>query len=69
MYSLCKQKKLFWVIISKPVYARRLRSDVKCRGVKDDRIGVSYAQPTQFQVLFSQFFFLNIFNKNSNPQF
>lgn len=67
MYSLCKQNKCFGLLLVNLL--EDYDTDVKCRRVKDDRISVSYAQPEQFQVLFSQFFFKHYGNKNSNSQF
>lgn len=55
MYSLCKQNKCFKLLLVNLL--EDYDTDVKCRRVKDDRISVSYAQPEQFQVLFSQFLF------------
>lgn len=55
MYSLCKQNSCFGLLLVNLL--EDYDTDVKCRRVKDDRISVSYAQPEQFQVLFSQFLF------------
>lgn len=55
MYSLCKQNKCFRLLLVNLL--EYYDTDVKCRRVKDDRISLSYAQPEQFQVLFSQFLF------------
>lgn len=70
MYSLCKQNKCFGLLLVNLL--EDYDTDVKCRKVKEDRICVSYAQPEQFQVLFSQFFFsttvtkIQILNFNVN---
>lgn len=72
MYSLYKQNSCFGLLLVNLCMLEDYDTDVKCRKVKEDRICVSYAQPEQFQVLFSQFFFsttvtkIQILNFNVN---